>query len=212
MVNNTTTARNALKITEEVISSATHGLGAVLGIIGLVLGLLTLAAPTAFTVSFVLYGICLITLMSVSALYHALLFTRAKGIFQVLDHSGIFLLIAGSYTPFIITLYGGWAQAIFLALVWSLATAGIVFKATLPSVMNRFGAGVYIALGWLGLIFVPKLHALPGRVMWLVVIGGLLYTIGASLLAIKKPFVHVAWHIFVVAAACVHYFAITKLV
>lgn len=205
------TSRSRLKIAEEIINSATHGVGAVAGIIGLTLGVLTLAAPKAFTIGFLLYCICLITLMTVSALYHAMIFTRFKHIFRMLDHSGIFLLIAGTYTPFAITLYSGWAQFALLAVIWTIAIGGILFRITLPKFMSRFSMGIYLAMGWLALVFIPKLHLLPAQVIWLVAAGGLLYTMGAALLAIKKPFIHVAWHIFVVAAAVLHFFAITKL-
>ncbi len=204
-------SRSRLRIVEEIFNSTTHGLGAIAGIIGLVLGLATLVAPKDFTIGFIVYGVCLVTLMTASTLYHALIFTRSKPVFRILDHSGIFLLIAGSYTPLVLKLYSGWSQLIILAIVWGLAISGIVFRAALPKTMSRFGVGIYIALGWLALIFIPKLHLLPIQVIWLVAIGGLLYTFGAILLAIKKPFIHVAWHMCVVAAAVLHFFAITKL-
>ena len=202
---------SALNITEEVFNSSIHALGALAGIVGLVLGLLTLSAPASFTASFVIYAVCLVLLMTMSTMYHALTFSRANKVFRILDHSGIFLLIAGSFTPFIVVLYSGWLQIVLLAVVWSLAAAGIALRASLPKAMSRFGVGIYIAMGWMGLVFVPKLSELPGQAIWLLAIGGVLYTIGAALLIIKKPFIHVAWHVFVVAAAATHFFAITSL-
>jgi hemolysin III len=202
----------ALRITEEVINSATHGVGASMGVVGLVFGLLTLVSSPSFAVSFTIYGVCLITLMTVSTLYHALSFTRARGVFLVLDYCSIFLLIAGSYTPFAVMLYKGWAQVILLAVIWTLTAASIALNAALPRIMARYGTGIYLLFGWLAVVFIPKLGAMPGQVVWLVVVGGLLYTAGAVLQMSKKPFTHTVWHVFVVAAACCHYFAITKLV
>src|SRR5665213_457331 len=124
MENAHVTDSRAVRITEEVFSSATHGIGAAFAIAGLVIGLVTLTGRPAFTVSFILYASCLILLLLSSGLYHALLFTRASRVFQIFDHTGIFLLIAGSFTPFIVMLYGGWLQADLLALVWLLAAAG----------------------------------------------------------------------------------------
>jgi len=198
-------------ITEEVFNSITHGLGAVAGIVGLILGLLALAAPIRFSVSFILYCACLITLMTVSALYHALTFTRAKRVFQILDHSGIYLLIAGTYTPFVVMLYAGWLEVVMLALIWALAISGIALSVTVPRFMAHFEMGIYISLGWLALIFIPKVGALPAQAVLFVVLGGLLYTVGACVLAIRKSFVHVVWHIFVVVAAVMHFFAIMRI-
>lgn len=203
--------KTPLKIVEEVFSSLTHGLGAIFGVVGLIIGLVTLDASTAFTISFWVYSICLVLLMTTSSLYHALKFTGAARVFQILDHGAIFLLIVGTFTPFIVAMYSGWTMAVLLIIAWSLAITGITLKATLPKVMNKFGAGIYIAFGWLAILFVPKMSSLPPNVIWLLIIGGLLYTTGAIFLASKKPFMHVTWHVFVVAAACTHYFAVLGL-
>ncbi len=207
----TVNAKTPLKIVEEVFSSLTHGLGAVLGIVGLIVGLIMLDASTAFTISFWVYSICLVLLMTTSSLYHALKFTRAAKVFQILDHGAIFLLIVGSFTPFIVAMYNGWPMTILLAFVWGLAIAGVALKAAMPKSMAKFGVGIYIAYGWLAILFTPKMSSLPTNVMWLLLIGGVLYTTGAIFLASKKPFMHVTWHVFVVAAACIHYFAILGL-
>ena len=212
MVSNVKIEKSALKITEEVFNSLTHGIGAVLGVIGLIIGLFTISATADINISYIVYGVCLIILMVVSSLYHALFFTKARNVFKILDHSGIYLLIAGSYTPLVVYLYSGWAQVIILSLIWALAIAGVVFKASMPVKMAKYSMTLYIGLGWLALFLIPKLLSLPNIVLYLIILGGVLYTIGASLLAFKKPFVHVAWHVFVVAAATAHFFAITILV
>lgn len=199
------------KIVEEVLNSSTHGIGAIGALVALPIVLFTVSAPVSYKISFAVYAVCLVILMIISALYHALKFTRAAGVFRTLDLGGIFLLIAGTFTPFIMVLNNGLPQWVLLSLVWSLAVVGIVLRATLPKHMNKVGVGIFISLGWLGVIFFPKLIALSGSVFLLVAIGGLLYTTGAILLASKKPFIHMTWHIMVVAAAIVHFIAVTKL-
>lgn len=204
-------APTGIRITEEVINSAIHGIGVLAALVGLIIGLLTFRASGSFTISFVAYVLCLVVLMLMSTLYHALTFTRARGVFRVLDHSGIFLLIAGSFTPFIVMLYDGIMQIILLVVVWLLAVTGITLKATLPVLMSKYGVGIYIALGWMAIVFIPKMSTLSAAIIWLLVVGGVLYTVGALLLAIRKPFIHAAWHVFVLAAAGAHFVAVIKL-
>jgi hemolysin III len=152
--------------------------------------------------------------MLMSCLYHALKFTKAKSVFRFIDHSSIFLLIAGSFTPFIIYLFQGWQQGLILGLFWSLAVGGIVLTVTLvmPKSMKITGVLMYIIFGWLALLFIPKISMVTPGVLLLLLVGGLLYTFGIIPFAIKKPFSHFSWHLFVLAAACSHYFAIIKLV
>lgn len=207
----TTNQLGAAKITEEVLNSTLHGLGAIAGIVGLVLGVIYLSASRSYLLGFTIYSVCLIALMLSSSLYHALSFTKAKRVFRLIDHSAIFLLIAGSYTPFVIALYSGNLRILLLGLIWALSIAGIALKTTLPRVMMKYGVGIYIAFGWLALMFLPKLGSLSSGVFWLLVTGGVCYTIGAALLAIKKPFIHTAWHAMVVVAAVTHYLAIVRL-
>lgn len=203
-----------LKVTEEVFNSITHGLGAIAGIIGLILGLIFLNTSTALKTGYIIYCTSLIILMLTSCLYHALKFTKANKVFQFIDHSSIFLLIAGSFTPFIIYLFKGWQQGIILGLFWGLAIAGIVITITLvmPRSMKTTGVLMYIIFGWLALLFLPKIGMVTHPVLLLLFIGGILYTLGVVPFALKKPFAHFSWHLFVIAAACSHYFAIVKLV
>jgi len=212
MVNNNKPKREQ-KLIEEIFNSITHGLGAIAGIIGLVIGVITLASPVSFKVGFIIYCASLIILMLISTLYHALSFTKAKGVFRVLDHSSIFLLIAGSFTPFIIYLYKGLAMAMILAAVWLLAVIGITITVlfVMPRSWKKTGVFLYLAFGWLALVFIPKISMIHTSVIWLLFIGGILYTVGTVPFALKKPFTHVSWHFFVLAAACVQFLAIIKL-
>jgi len=202
------------KIIEEIFNSIAHGLGAVAGIIGLILGVIFLVLPISLRVGFIIYCTSLILLMLTSTLYHSLTFTKAKKVFRILDHNSIFLLIAGSFTPFIIYLYGGWARALFLAAIWLIAAGGIVVTTlwVLPRDMKITGVMIYIVFGWLGLLFIPKIGMLSHSVIWLVLLGGILYTLGTVPFALKKPFAHFSWHVFVASAAILHFLAVIKLV
>lgn len=206
--------QKAIGLVEEIFNSIVHGLGAIAGITGLVLGIVLLTTTISLKVGFIIYASSLIILMLASTLYHSLSFTKAKNVFRFIDHSSIFLLIAGSFTPFIFYLYDGWAQALFLALIWAIAAVGITITTVfvLPRGMKITGVSLYLIFGWLALFFIPKMGMLSPVVIWLVVAGGLLYTIGVVPFALKKPFAHFSWHIFVVAAACAHFFAIINLV
>lgn len=206
------TRPTAGKITEEVLNSTIHGLGAIAGIIGLIIGTVNMTGPADIRIGFIVYGISLILLMTMSSLYHALYFSRAKSVFQKLDHSSILLLIAGSYTPFVLYLYSGWQLVVMLSLVWAIAVMGIFIKTAMPKTAKRIGAGLFIGFGWLALLLVPKFSVLGGTVVFLLLGGGLIYTLGVGIMAFKKPFTHFGWHFMVVFAACLHFFAIMNLV
>ena len=202
-----------VKIVEEIFNSILHGLGAIAAIVGLVIGTVTISSSLSFKVGFIIYCACLILLMLMSCLYHALTFTKAFKVFRALDHSSIFLLISGSFTPFIIQLYSGWLQVLLLSVTWAIAIAGVVLSPTiiLPRGLKKTNAFLYIGFGWLALIFVPKIHLFSSAALWLLVAGGIIYTLGTIFYAAKKPFMHFSWHIFVVAGAILHFFAIIKL-
>jgi hemolysin III len=202
----------ALNITEEVFNSSIHGLGAIAGIVGLVYGLISINGSMVTKTGFIIYAVSLIILMSMSSLYHALSFSRAKSVFQKLDHSSIFVLIAGSYTPFVLYLYSGWQMFLMLSLVWVIAVVGIILKTTIPHRTKRIGNILYIGFGWMALLLIPRFSSLGLNVALLLMAGGLLYTVGAGIMAIKKPFTHVGWHAMVVLAAVAHYIAIIKIV
>lgn len=207
------TRTGAVKITEEVFNSAVHGLGAIAAIIGLVFGILHgSSSPLHDKIGFIIYGVSLVILMTMSSLYHALIFSRAKRVFQVLDHSAIFLLIAGSYTPITMYLFDGWQRYAILTAIWVFAVTCVVFSAALPKLMKRFGVGLYIGFGWLALLFAPRFSSLGNPSASLIIAGGVLYTVGAIIMALKKPFTHTGWHVMVILAALTHYFAILTLI
>jgi hemolysin III len=197
---------------EEIANSLTHGVGALLSICGLVV-LVTLAALRGdvwHVVSCSIYGAAMVVLYTASTLYHGITAPRAKRALQVLDHSAIFLLIAGTYTPFtLVSLRGPWGWSIF-GIVWGLAVAGIILEIVYPCRWPALALTLYIAMGWVAVVAVkPLLAALPTGGVILLVLGGLAYTGGIGFYAWKKlPYGHAIWHLFVLAGTVLHFFAI----
>ena len=197
---------------EEVANSLTHGLGLCLSIAGLVM-LVVLAAQrgTAWhIVACSVYGASLVLVYTASTLYHAIRHPRIKNVFRVFDHSAIFLLIAGTYTPFaLVTLRGGWGWSL-LGTVWGLAILGIIFKAIWNDGFHAGFVGLYILMGWLAIIAVrPLFAALSWSGMSWLLAGGVLYTLGVPFYASRKlPFGHSIWHGFVMGGSACHFCAV----
>jgi len=197
---------------EEVVNAVTHGLGAALGVAGLVV-LVVLAAVHGDAwqvVTSAIYGATLVLLYLSSTLYHAFQAPRVKRVFQAFDHSAIFLLIAGTYTPFtLVTLRGPWGWSLF-GVVWGLALAGAVLEVIFLDRFARLALGLYLAMGWVVLVaIVPLVQALPpGGLAWLAG-GGVAYTLGTLFYRMKhRPFMHAVWHLFVLAGSLCHWFGI----
>ena len=196
---------------EELASSLIHGAGIVFGIVGTA-ALVVVASrshDTLHLISVCVYGATLIALYVASTLYHAIAHPPAKPLLRVLDHSAIFLLIAGTYTPFtLITLHGPWGWSLF-AIVWALACAGIVLEAR--HVHSRpLMAALYVGMGWVGLVAIkPLAAALPAGGLWLMFGGGVAYTLGVPFYLWKRlPFNHALWHVFVLLGSVLHFFAV----
>ena len=203
---------NKQSLTEEIANSLTHGIGFLLSIAGLVI--LVVSAKSYGdpwrVVSCSIYGGSLIILYAASTLYHSFLSGRINYIFKIIDHSAIYLLIAGSYTPFmLVSLRGAWGWSLF-GIIWGLALAGIMFKMFF---VNRFlvlSTASYLAMGWFAVIALyPIVKKVPtGGISWLV-IGGILYSLGILFhFWGKLPFRHAIWHLFVLGGSICHYFAV----
>lgn len=197
---------------EEIANSVTHGLGAVLSTAGLVLLVLRAVAggdPWRI-VSVTIFGATLVLLYTTSTLYHALTPERAKSIFNVLDHAFIYLLIAGSYTPFLlVSLRGPWGWSLF-GVVWGLAIAGGVFKVWFTGRFRLVSTLLYIGLGWLCVIAIkPMLANVPPEgLVWLLA-GGVAYTGGSFFYLWRKMrYHHAIWHVFVLIGSFCHFVAI----
>jgi len=198
--------------TEEVFNSITCGIGLCLSIAALVM-LVVLASTQGDpvrVVSFSIYGASLVLLFGFSTLYHSVMHEKAKHIFSILDHCAIYLLIAGTYTPFtLIILKGGWGWSLF-GVVWGLALGGILFKAFFIKKLRILSVVVYLLMGWLVLIALKPLmqHLAPMGIAWLAT-GGIFYSLGIIFYAWKKlRFHHVIWHLFVLLGCACHFFSI----
>jgi hemolysin III len=197
---------------QEIANSVTHGLGIVLSLAGLVVlvVLASLHATVWHVVSFSIYGTSLILLYTSSTLYHSVRSPRLKRMFRVLDHSSIYVLIAGSYTPFVlVNLRGGWGWSLF-AIIWALSLIGIFVKAFHTGRFKAVSTAIYLLMGWLVVVAIkPLAHAMPvAGIAWLLA-GGLAYTVGAFIYMWKRiPYHHAIWHLFVLAGSICQYFAV----
>lgn len=197
---------------EEIAHGVSHGIGIVLAIAGLAV-LVTRAALAGDgwqVTAGAVYGTTLILLYTASTLYHSIPLPRAKRVLRALDHSAIYLLIAGTYTPFTLgPLRGPWGWALF-ALVWAGALGGIVFKSLATGRARVISVMIYLALGWAAVVAAGPLAATvaPGGLA-LLFSGGLCYTAGLLFFAWKRlRFHHFVWHLCVLAGSVLHYFAI----
>ena len=209
-----TRQKRAWTVGEEIANSVTHGAGMVAAIAGLiVLTVVTVRRGDPWLItSCAIYASTLVLLYTASTLYHALARTRARHVFQVIDHSAIFLLIAGTYTPFaLVNLRGPWGWTIF-AIVWGLAVLGVVAKSVFGPRWPILSTVLYIAMGWTAVIAVKPMiaHVDPAGIGWLVA-GGLAYTGGVAFYAWERlRYSHALWHLFVLAGSVCHYIAVLR--
>ncbi|MDT2597229.1 hemolysin III family protein [Enterococcus dongliensis] len=199
-------------ITNEVLNAVTHGLGVVLSIVGFIF-LLRKADSGLDYVSFIIYGVSLLLLFLASTLYHSLIFTKAKKIFQVFDHCSIYLLIAGTYTPYCLLYIKGVIGIVLLSIIWLAAIVGIIYKSlTLSKVksVSKLSTIIYNVMGWAVVIALPSLYQSVGlQGLLLLVGGGIAYTIGSVFYSMKnRRYMHVVWHLFVMLGALLMFFSI----
>jgi hemolysin III len=197
---------------EELANSVSHGIGLVGALIGTpVLLLPAFGRGGGFFIGTIVFTVTMLVLYLGSTLYHAWPQTRTKSILQVLDHSAIFLLIAGTYTPFALgPLRGAW-RATILGLIWGLAIFGIIMKSTHgPSRYPKFGLSLYLGMGWLGLVAVrPLALAIPFSALFWLVTGGIAYTSGVLFFVNRRlRYAHFVWHLFVLAGTSCHFAAV----
>ena len=197
---------------EEIANSITHGIGVLLSIAALVI-LVVLGALHGnawHVVSFSIFGSSLVILYMASTLYHSFPQPTVKKVFKVLDHSAIFILIAGTYTPFLlISLRGviGWSM---FGVIWGLAVGGILCKALIMKHFARVSLGIYVLMGWLSVLIIRELYVqIPLSGMILLFAGGICYTLGVPFYIWRKlPYHHAVWHLFVLAGSITHFFAV----
>ena len=199
-------------LAEEIAHAATHGVGLVLSIGALVVLVVfaSLRGDPWLIVSSSIYGATLVLLYAASTFYHAISAPRAKRVLASLDHAAIYLLIAGTYTPFtLVNLRGGWGWTLF-GLVWGLALFGILLEAFAKQRMRALSLVLYLGLGWLAAIAVkPLLDSVAPGGLVLLLLGGLAYTGGVVFYVWKRlPYNHAVWHVFVLAGSAFHFFAV----
>ena len=206
------TATPAYHLGEEIANSITHGIGAILSIAALsILVVFASQHKDAWRiVSFSIYGATLFLLYLTSTLYHAFTHEKLKKFFRLMDHSCIYLLIAGTYTPpTLIAMRGAWGWTLF-GLIWAMAAAGLVFKAFNMGKYQFISVVIYIIMGWLAIVAIkPMLAALPAGMFAWFLVGGLFYTFGVVFYAWEKlPYNHAIWHLFVLGGSITHFFGI----
>ncbi len=198
---------------EQIFNAVSHGVGAVFGLIGSSV-LVTLAicyAGGAAVAACLVYGISLVLLYTMSTVYHALPDGKAARVMRVFDHCSIFVLIAGSYTPFTLIALGGTTKGIALSIVlWVAAVFGIVVKCFGVDRFKKLSLVLYLAMGWAAVFALKDIvHALPLNGIILLAAGGLAYTVGVLFYIQKNHrYMHAVWHLFVLAGSVLHYFCV----
>lgn len=188
-------------IINEVLNAVTHGIAVVLSIIGLVFLIYKAieVQNTGHLVSYIIYGSSLILLYLSSTLYHSLKFTKLKYLMRRLDHASIFLLIAGTYTPYTTIVIGGTVGIISTIIIWSIAFFGVIYKTFWFKYMQGLSVWLYIGMGWISLFLMHYLYQGLGTkgLIWLVA-GGLAFSLGTIFYNLKNTkYMHVVWHLFV---------------
>jgi hemolysin III len=197
---------------EELANSITHGIGLALSVVGMIaLVVLSVMRGDAWHIAgCTTFGVTLVLLYAASTLYHTFHTPRLKRILKILDHAAIYLLIAGTYTPFtLVNLRGFWGWTLF-SLVWGLSVFGILWKLVHVERFQIVSTLVYLAMGWVVLIAIkPVMSSVPSwGIVWLVA-GGLFYTVGVVFFALNRlRYNHAIWHVFVMAGSICHYIAV----
>jgi len=205
----------------EPVSGLTHLVGGIAAIVALIALLVIGRSDTAKELSLLIYSLSLIILFSASAMYHLILAnSNIIKILRKLDHSAIYVLIAGTYTPFCILAFRGFSHWGMLAIVWSFALAGIIVKIFYVNAPRWVNAIIYVVMGWLGISAVGQVtSALPVNVLVWLITGGVIYTLGAIVYSTKifnfipgKFGFHEVWHLFVLLGATAHFISVLLLV
>jgi hemolysin III len=196
---------------EEAANVATHAAGLLASVVGVVVlvYLGVVRDETLHVASAGVYGATLVALYAASTLYHAFRRPGLKRVLRVVDHCAIYLLIAGTYTPFVLVGLGGRLGWTLFCVVWAMAAAGIVFKVFATGRFAVASTAAYVAMGWLGVVAIgPLVRSLPGAALAWLFAGGVAYTAGTFFYHRKIPYSHALWHVFVLAGSVCHFVAI----
>lgn len=194
---------------EESLNAITHGIGFIASFVGLVFLLLRVDGIYG-QIACVVYGFSMMLMFLSSTLYHWVSRPDLKQILKTIDHSAIYILIAGTYTPFMVLAVGGTLGLVAMILIWSIAIVGIMFKCFANNRFPKLSLVTYLLMGWLAIFFIyPLYNALETTGFYLLLAGGLCYTVGVAFYAAKKiQFTHAIWHVFVAAGSFCHFWAI----
>ncbi len=197
---------------EEIFNSVTHGIGTLLSIAALVL-LIVFAAIKGnvwHVVSFSIFGSTLVLLYLSSTLYHSFTKEKVKNLFARFDHAAIFLLIAGTYTPFLLTELRGTLGWVLFGIIWAVAITGVVIRSIYLTKFRKFMVGLYLAMGWMFVVAIgPMMKNLPVISIIFLFLGGLMYSLGVIFYAWRKlKYGHGIWHLFVLAGSVMHFFSV----
>lgn len=197
---------------EEMVNAMTHGIGVFLSIAALVLLIIfsSLQGTALHVISFTIYGVSMLLLYTCSTLVHSFSEGKVKDLFEILDHSSIYLFISGTYTPISLHIIQGSLGWILFGIVWGLAAAGVVFKAFFTKKFLITSTILYILMGWIVVLaWKPLVANFAGAGIILLIAGGILYTLGTLFYVWRSfPFHHAVWHLFVLVASTLHFFAI----
>jgi len=212
MRNTEESGRRELSIGEEIFNSITHGIGILLSIAALVI-LIVFAALHGdgwHIVSFTIFGVSLVLLYTSSTLYHSITNAKAKSVFARLDHASIFILIAGTYTPILLTTLRGVMGWVLFGIVWGCAITGVVIRSIYLYRFRKLMVGFYLVMGWMFVLALKSVIThLPAVSLVFLFIGGLTYSLGVIFYAWRNlRFGHGIWHLFVLGGSIMHFFAI----
>lgn len=213
MSNDYTDTARTQSLGEEIANSISHGIGLLLAIAAIPILVIVAAnqSDAAEITGVSIFGATMVLAYLSSTIYHALPVGKAKRVMQLVDHAAIFLLIAGTYTPFTLgALWGGWGWSLF-GVVWGLALMGIVLKTCVGTRYQNLSVILYLAMGWLVLIAIRPLYLnVPGWGLFWLVAGGIAYTLGVVFFVLdeKVRYAHTVWHVFVLAGTICHFVAV----
>lgn len=201
-----------LSFKEEIANSVTHAVGAFFMLVLLPIsstysyqraGLVTAIGVSIFVISLFLMFLS-------SSIYHSMSYgSTHKYVLRIIDHSMIYIAIAGSYTPVVLTLMNNWLGYLIISIQWGATIFGILYKIFAKKVNEKFSLALYLVMGWLVIFLIPSIIRGTSPLFWgLMLAGGLSYTIGAGFYAKKKPYFHMIWHLFILLASALQYLAI----
>lgn len=211
-MNQTFKLSHPLTFGEEIANAITHGIGSVVMLV-----LLPITAVRAYhnydmtaVVGLSIFVISLFLMFLSSTIYHSMTYgSPQKYVLRIIDHSMIYIAIAGSYTPVALSLVGGWLGVTIIVLQWGVTLYGILYKIFAKNINETFSLILYLFMGWLVIFILPALFRLASLTFGLLMLaGGLAYTVGAFFYAKKKPYYHMIWHLFILFASALQYIAI----